>query len=80
MFRIKKISEPYCGDCADILDADYPLIESAYEALRNFVDKEADLGHYERPNIELDQHEGASMDVLIKDGDIEKARFSIEFC
>ena len=80
MFKIKKISETYCGDCADILDADYQIIESAYDALQVFVNKEAELGHYDRPTIELDQHVGASMDVLIKDGDIEKARFSIEFC
>lgn len=79
MFKITKISKPYCGDCSEILEADYSAVELAYEALRNFVHTEAELGHYDRPRIELDQHTGPRMDVLIKDGDVEKARFLIEF-
>lgn len=80
MFKIQPKCNPACGRC-DVFcrDCVYQTIEQAYHTIYEFV-AGGGCGHpyTNGPNLELDQSDGAGMDVIVKDGKTEKVRFAVE--
>lgn len=81
MFTIRPKCHSACDRCNTICKEQiYLTIEHVYQTIHDFIIGGGCGQEYEYgPKLELEQYEGAGMDVVIKDGRTEKARFAVEF-